>query len=1326
MAKQKQTVEKGARKRRSDSRRTCVLVLGMHRSGTSALARTVALFGAKLPQVMLGGNPSNEAGHWEPERLIAYHDQVLEQLSSSWHDWRPLDMTRLPSPRRDQIKTDIRDLIDADYPGADLFVVKEPRICRFAGFFMEALEEAAIKVVPIVVFRNPLEVVASLERRATIWPATYSQADAALLWLSHVLEAERASRGRARAVVAYQALMADWRKTMASVVRQVGVRFPVTADEAAPLVDPFLREDLRHHEKSAAEVALDPVLGGWVSEAFEALIQLSVNPSAQNPQAVLDRIYLEFRRALPILDNLLSAARRHAAQAIEQTRQETSRQLDEIAGMLSRTETAFSEREAELATARSDVDRLAADVQQLSGERDKLRQGHDQLSAAIAQEQQVVLRARNLLGAGAGDNRALEQLVEDWKTRLDKAEADARAVRADLDELSLKAAAKDQHIAELEQAHGESERLRNAGAAELVALKRLAAEQEKAVRDELEKLEATKLDLEQAHSQAQVELAEHREQLGRLRESEQDAKRLADSLAQRLAAAEAEAASLLDARQTEMAQLAQAQARREDDYRALGAERDAYRAQADAVDRERNLARAEEKRLQDVLDSVYGSTSWRLTSPVRGVMHGVHWVGRTPRRARNLLSRAAYASWRRLPLSFQTKSRLKETLFRGAPFLFGSTNAYQAWKSFSAMPAIQADAAVLPGDAATQDVASTYTPLLDAAPLADKPVRVVAFYLPQFHAIPENNAWWGEGFTEWTNVKPSEPQFVGHYQPHVPGELGYYDLRDKTVQRRQIELAKLYGIEGFCFYFYWFGGKRLLETPLENWLADPTLDLPFCLCWANENWSRRWDGLDQEILIAQDHSPEDDIAFIAEAAPYLADPRYIRVDGKPLLMVYRPSLLPSARQTAERWRDWCRRNGIGEIFLAYTQSFERSDPAIYGFDAAIEFPPNNSAPPNVTDTVTPLRSEFGSTVYDWSVFPARSEHYEPREYPLFRSVCPGWDNTARRKNKGIVFVNNTPALYRRWLDNAIDDTLEHARTPGERIVFVNAWNEWAEGAHLEPDERNGYAYLQATRNALIEMRPDAAGTDGDGGRRIAIVIHAYYPEILEEIVDFVAALPRRHKLFVTTTPDKYAETLARLEASGRDYSIRVFPNRGRDVLPFLKMLPAIEAEGFEYLIKVHTKRSPHREDGDTWRRDLYGKLLDNAAVEAALTAFEEDVSLGLVGPDRHFVAMSTYIGSNEGKILDIGHRLGLSESQIRDQGFFAGTMFMARTSALRPLMRLGFSDDDFEVEAGQIDGTFAHAIERGIALSVGACGLRHSTNTDLRGPAVINDRYGFA
>lgn len=381
-----------------------------------------------------------------------------------------------------------------------------------------------------------------------------------------------------------------------------------------------------------------------------------------------------------------------------------------------------------------------------------------------------------------------------------------------------------------------------------------------------------------------------------------------------------------------------------------------------------------------------------------------------------------------------------------------------------------------------EPVGREFVPLFRGKPANNKRAKLVCFYLPQFHAIPENDAWWGKGFTEWTNVRAAQPQFKDHYQPRVPGELEYYNLLDPAVQRRQIELAKLYGVEGFCFYLYWFGGKRLLERPIENYLNDRTLDLPFCLCWANENWTRRWDGRDNEILVAQSHSPEDDLAFIRHVAPYMLDARYIRVNGKPLLIVYRPNLLPSPKETAKRWRAWCRSNGIGNIYLAYVQSFEQVDPAQYGFDIAIEFPPNAVATPNITDQVVTPSKDNTLVVYDWREFVYLSESYNKPKYKLLRGVCPGWDNSPRRKKNATIFTNNTPALYRRWLDNAIRDTRKRHAEPDQQLIFVNAWNEWGEGAYLEPDADYGYAFLQATRDAVC-------GVESQDEESILLVTH---------------------------------------------------------------------------------------------------------------------------------------------------------------------------------------------------------------------------------------------
>lgn len=368
--------------------------------------------------------------------------------------------------------------------------------------------------------------------------------------------------------------------------------------------------------------------------------------------------------------------------------------------------------------------------------------------------------------------------------------------------------------------------------------------------------------------------------------------------------------------------------------------------------------------------------------------------------------------------------------------------------------------------------------------------KLIAFYLPQFHCIPENDQWWGKNFTEWTNVRPAKPLFVGHYQPHVPLDLGYYNLLDASTQAYQVRLAKDYGISGFCFYFYWFNGKTLLEQPIQNYLHNSSLDLPFCLCWANENWSRRWDGKAQDILIAQNHDVDDDIAFIQHISGYLGDPRYIKVHGKPLVIVYRPSLLPDPVATARRWRTWAAENGVGELFLAYTQSFERAPAASYGFDAAIEFPPNNSPVRDIASTVSGIVDSFAGHIFDFSFFRKRAEAYNEEQCSsfLWRSVCPSWDNTARRKERATVFVNSDPDSFFHWIRCAVYDTLRRHALPNERLIFVNAWNEWAEGAHLEPDHRYGYAWLEACRRSLNTVCHEIGMS-----RKVVLLMHDCHP-----------------------------------------------------------------------------------------------------------------------------------------------------------------------------------------------------------------------------------------
>lgn len=367
-----------------------------------------------------------------------------------------------------------------------------------------------------------------------------------------------------------------------------------------------------------------------------------------------------------------------------------------------------------------------------------------------------------------------------------------------------------------------------------------------------------------------------------------------------------------------------------------------------------------------------------------------------------------------------------------------------------------------------------------ASEYARPDVEAIAFYLPQFHRIPQNDAWWGEGFTEWTNVRRGRPNFAGHYQPHVPTELGYYDLSDPAALERQARLARAAGIHGFCLYFYWFAGETLLDFPLRTIVQSGT-DFPFCLCWANENWTRRWDGKSDEVLIAQQHSPEDDLAFIERIVHALTAKSYIRVGGKPMLLVYRPSLLPDARATLCRWRDYFREHGHGELHLVMVRSFsEQVEADVYGFDAAVQFPPHYHATP-VTPLVPGRHEDFAGVIYDYHEVRRKAlEEFRAaagKRPALYPGVMPSWDNTARRGNNASLWVNSSPEAYGEWLAEVASLVRTRAAS-GERFVFINAWNEWAEGCHLEPDERFGFAWLNATSRALrdAELATDTALT----------------------------------------------------------------------------------------------------------------------------------------------------------------------------------------------------------------------------------------------------------
>lgn len=340
--------------------------------------------------------------------------------------------------------------------------------------------------------------------------------------------------------------------------------------------------------------------------------------------------------------------------------------------------------------------------------------------------------------------------------------------------------------------------------------------------------------------------------------------------------------------------------------------------------------------------------------------------------------------------------------------------------------------------------------------------KLICFYLPQFHPIPENDQWWGPGFTEWNMVVRAKPLFPGHFQPTLPGELGFYDLRVPETRQKQADLASSYGIHGFCYYYYWFGGKRLLERPFEEVLASGKPDFPFCLCWANENWSRRWDGSEHEILMEQTYKDEDAASFIDTLLPAFKDPRYIRVDNKPLFVVYNVGALVNPAATAALWKKLAQDAGLPGLYLVRAETLNNfGDPAKYGFDAQVEFPPLNYKSERIDALEKMARVGSSPQVWDYEDTAFHSIQRQRPDYKLLRSLIVAWDNTPRRPDKPSLHYGSTPKNYGRWLNEMIKWTRRHHQGD-ERLVFINAWNEWGEGTYLEPDERYGRKYLEET------------------------------------------------------------------------------------------------------------------------------------------------------------------------------------------------------------------------------------------------------------------------
>lgn len=584
-------------------------------------------------------------------------------------------------------------------------------------------------------------------------------------------------------------------------------------------------------------------------------------------------------------------------------------------------------------------------------------------------------------------------------------------------------------------------------------------------------------------------------------------------------------------------------------------------------------------------------------------------------------------------------------------------------------------------------------------------VLPLAFYLPQFHTFPENDEWWGKGFTEWTNTKKAEPDFLGHYQPRTPHkDIGFYDLSDIETMRRQASLARSHGIYGFCFYYYWFSGKRLMEKPVDMLLQHPEIDINFCLCWANENWTRAWDGQMRDVLIAQEYSKSDPIKFIDDLVVYFNDKRYIRIDGKPVIIAYNCRAIPDIKDVFAKWRERAREIGIGEIVI-WACNTDDSDAESLGItdiiDGQVEFPPHNCRDDRIA--VKPLKTPRKAHLYNYQKLVALQKgRYENinTNTPVYRCVMSAWDNACRRKDDYTAFyAYSTPAFYE-WVRMAVKNARE-SLPKDRRFMFVNAWNEWAEGTYLEPDEKYGYATINTFSKALFDMplysaaTPVFCGAEPKNTLKRAVQIHLYFTEEADNILKNVNLIPQPFDCYISTDTKEKADYITEKfkECNADKVVVEVFENRGRDVAPFLSQMRG-RIDNYDLVCHIHSKKTTFSGYGDHWREYLYRHLFGSTEnINGIFKMFEDDERLGLVFPENYpLIDNQIMFGANRYGCEQKAKAIGIERTLPQKAVFPAGNMFWARSNAVKQMFE--YDGFDFASEKGQVNGTDAHIVER--------------------------------
>lgn len=1161
--------------KRVESQQKLVIVLGMHRSGTSAITRGLKVIGVELgDRLEPPAAGINDKGYWEDMDLVALNVEMLDVCGRSWHSLDPIQ------------EADVEVLLDRGYilRAIELlrskilenrsFGFKDPRTAKMLPFWAHVFEAGSFDVRYVLAVRNPLSVAKSLGKRDG-----FDQSKSYLLWAEHILTSLSNVGNWPVLVMDYDELMLKPDEQLGKLARWMGAE--IDFKELESYREEFLDEQLRHSRFSASDVYSDMAAPGLVHDIHRHLDNIakglaSVDDLRQS--GVLENWLLEFNRMRPVLkmvDRLHGRLQEkekkisHAGnEVVERERMiaEKDQQILEKDQLLIENDHRILQKDHQIVDAGSqllDRDRKILDLDNRLMELTKQIVDRDiqlaeQQKLIAGRDQSVVVADKGLDIAKATIDE-LNERVAGLELLLARSNSEVEQQRRDLMGLiaaleAMRSSASWRWTAPLRRILSSLLRVQHvlhilpnvikAGGGVVGTARTAAAvlgnEGAEGVRKRLALVSREVEIAEQIEAADRVEAVASRNEVTRLlpvpyyvdpRLDEQRSEAFKSLRAAihlhvfEISALEAAAKRLL----------------------VLPCQFDLYVSIAPGLELLEVLARLREFLLPS--QKVVGRTTTGFTQPLAamilefgaelsgyrivGHFHAGGGPGHDGALAR--LLGGENSSNGRVAHFLELLQEKAKIVFAGSPTV--NEKAKQEWHvlgtvaerllkehgqapmgniqpflvptgvMFWAQTENLRDFLKLPIDSEdfSEVLASVhgsgtleyllpvlakngsgkyifleegdsikdygqYEACLDySESIVYKDVKVLAYYLPQFHPIPENDEWHGKGFTEWTKVRAANPLFEGHYQQHIPHpDLGYYLLDGPDTLHRQAELMKKSGVYGQVFYHYWFAGKMILEQPARMLLAHQDVAMPFSFCWANENWTRRWDGNEKEILLGQNYSAEDARAFMEYLIPFFKDPRYIRVNDRPMLSIYRPSSIPNIDEYLDVWAEVCAEAGLPKPYVVAVLTRGATDPKDFGMDAGTErvlHDWTDGGAPEIKQSLKKYWPVNGSVLSYDDVANFYMGQTEKKDFKYFRSIVPIWDNTARYGSEALLLHGSTPESFQKWMESTIQYTVSTLE-PSEQFIFVNAWNEWAEGAHLEPDTRYGYSYLNSVGRSL--------------------------------------------------------------------------------------------------------------------------------------------------------------------------------------------------------------------------------------------------------------------